>query len=104
MKTPFFAALALIATLLAQPFFAMETDQYNLPPVPLADIGEEVSQYVQDELWAAVARLNAEIEQHEACLNGAAAKDIHCHSDATERRKIAELQTNDAVAKAVFKL
>ena len=36
---------------------AFETDQYNLPPVPLADIGDEVSEYVEDKLRLAVAKV-----------------------------------------------
>ena len=104
MRSLSFLSLALITTLLIQPVLAMETDQYNLPPEPLADIGDEVTQFVQDELWAAVATINGEIEQHESCIDGTAARDTKCRSAESERKKIAELQTNDAVAKAVYKL
>ena len=97
-------SVALIATLLLQPVLAMETDQYNLPPVPLADISDEVSQFVLDNMWTAVAKINTEIDGREACLNGTAGKDAKCRSAETERRKLAELRTNDAVAHGVFKL
>ena len=82
----------------------METDQYNLPPVPLADIGDEVAQFVQDNLWTAAANINAEIERHESCINGTAAKDANCRSAESERKKIAQLQSRDAVALAVYRL
>src|SRR5436190_20056879 len=103
MRTLYCLSLAIIATFLFQPaILAMETDQYNLPPVPLADIGDEASQFVQDNVWTAVANINAEIERHEACLNDTAAKDVKCRSADSERKKIAELQTSDALARAVY--
>src|SRR5206468_8097467 len=52
----------------------------------------------------ALQKINAELERHEACLNGTAAKNVKCRSTDSERKKIAELQTNDAVARAVYKL
>jgi hypothetical protein len=98
-------ALLTILLLLAQPFslLAMETDQYNLPPQPLADIGSEVSQFVRDNILEAVARINAEIDEHAACLNGTADKGAHCHSTSTEQKKLAELRSGDAVARAIYK-
>jgi hypothetical protein len=106
MRTPFFLSLALIISILFTPAaaFAMETDQYNRPPVPLADIGDEVAQFVHDNLWTAVAKINGEIGQHEACLNGTATKNIKCHSAKTELKKLAELRTEKAVAHAVYRL
>ena len=47
---------------------AFETDQFNLPKVPLADIGEEVSEHVVEVLQTTVDKLNAEIAKTEKCL------------------------------------
>src|SRR5436190_19236311 len=91
-----------ISAVLVASIFEMEYDQYTLSPEPLADIGDEVTQFVQDNLWTAVAQINDEIAAHQACLNGA--RDAKCHSAASERKKIAELQTNDAIAHAAYKL
>ncbi|CAN5876298.1 hypothetical protein BH24ACI1_BH24ACI1_14180 [soil metagenome] len=33
---------------------AFETDQYNLPAPPLADIGDEVSEYTEENLKKAI--------------------------------------------------
>src|SRR5436190_10524897 len=93
-----------ISAVLVASIFEMEYDQYTLSPEPLADIGDEVTQFVQDNLWTAVATINAEIEQHQACLKETAAEDTKCRSAGSERKRIAELQTNEAVAKAVYKL
>ena len=82
----------------------METDQYNLPDEPLFDIGDEVSGYVEDNLKAAVDRINADIVLHQSCLDPTAAKDTKCSSAESEMKKLAELRANDAVAKELFKL
>ena len=81
----------------------METDQYNLPPQPLADIGDEVVEFVWENIFAAAAKLNAEIDTHEACLNGSAPKGSKCRSADTENKKLAELRSDMALAKAVYK-
>src|SRR6476646_5857206 len=54
------------------PISANETDQFNLPPVPLADIAPEVEAYVAQHIQAAIDKLNTEIAKHEACLGEAA--------------------------------
>lgn len=71
----------------ALPVAAMETDQYNLSPIPLADIAPEVEEYVSAQVTAAVDDLNAEITKHEADK---------------DRSRIDELRSPDAVARAVY--
>lgn len=91
------------------PAQAMETDQYNLPPTPLADIGDEFTQYLWDNIFTAAAHLNADIDAHERCVRSQYVSEgsiqaLKCASEATERKKLAELQSPDALAKAVYKL
>ncbi len=52
MNSQAIARLFLCVVLLMQAniAFAFETDQYNLPPEPLADIGDEVSEYAEQNL------------------------------------------------------
>lgn len=82
---------------------AMETDQYNLPPEPLFDIGDEVSDHIAENLFLAVAKINAEIETHQACLADRQQKGLRCGSPQAERMRLEFLQSNDAVAHEVFK-
>lgn len=90
--------------LLLQPLTgnAMETDQYNLSPVPLADIGDEVSEYVENNLRLAVAKINAEITSHRTCIETVGKKG--CDSREEEQGKLKYLRSNDAVAKEFYKL
>ena len=83
---------------------AMETDQYNLPPEPLFDIGDEVSDHIAENLFEAVARINGEIAEHRACLNSPRQKGSKCAAPQAEQARLAYLQSNDAVANEVFKL
>jgi hypothetical protein len=101
MKVP---AILLSILLLAQvPIaFAMETDQFNLPPVQLADIGDEVTQYVADNIAEAIKTLNGRIALHQGCLDAAPAKNTTCGSVVYESQKLAYLRSNDALAKEVF--
>jgi hypothetical protein len=106
MKLKLLISLLLSLVFVVQPVaaVAMETDQYNLPPVPLADIGDEVSEYVEVNLRAAIARVNAEIAQRQSCVNMAGAIGTTCSDTETERGKLAFLRSNDAVAKELYKL
>ena len=83
---------------------AFETDQYNLPPKPLADIGAEVSQHVEGKLRQAVEKINAEILAHEDCLrkNTEASEAGRCKSPAEERARLDYLRSNDAVAHEAY--
>jgi uncharacterized protein (DUF4415 family) len=78
-----------------------ETDQYNLPKVPLADIGDEVSEHVEEAMRAAVETLNAKIAKSAACLE---AKTKGCDSPEKEKAKLEHLRSAKAVAEAFFKL
>ncbi len=84
--------------------FAFETDQYNLPPAPLADIGAEVSEYAEENLRLAIDKINLEIAARQNCLKNERAKpeNAKCDSAEKERAKLAALQTEDAAAGAVF--
>ena len=82
----------------------METDQYNLPKVPLADIGDEVSAHLETSLRLAIKKINAEISLGESCLSGIAVKDEKCGSADATRARLEFLRSNDAIAEAVYKL
>lgn len=100
-------AAAVLAAMLITNFSvasAMETDQYNLPKVPLADIGDEVSAYIETSFLAAIEKINAEIALRESCLDGTAAKSVKCKSADKERERVDYLRSNDAIADAIYKL
>ena len=80
-----FIRIILCAVLLVQSVAAFETDQYNLPPVPLADIGDEVSDYVKENLREAMNKLNAEIAKK-----------------GNSEKKLSYLRSEEAIAKKVF--
>jgi hypothetical protein len=83
---------------------AFETDQYNLPPKPLADIGDEVSEHVEAKLRKAVDKINAEILRRQKCVaSGSSAQEQGCDSVAEDRAKLNYLRTNDAVAHEAYK-
>lgn len=84
--------------------YAMETDQYNLPPEPLFDIGDEVSDHIAENLFTAVAKINSEIDTHQSCLNDPKQKGSSCGTPQAERSRLEYLRSNDAVAYEVFKL
>jgi|GEM_PF-6809369 len=97
---------------------AMETDQYNLPPVPLADIAPEVEAYIAENIQTAVDKLNVEIERSEACTNkpvvpnsgkgesfntdGGRMRPNGCRSESRARTRLIYLRSSDAVAEAVY--
>jgi hypothetical protein len=93
-----FAALICIAAML-QPLAVLgfETDQYNLPPVPLADIGDQVSEYVEDNIRKALANLNKEIAENEDC------RKRSCKPLKKIEQRLAYLRSEEAVARAVFR-
>lgn len=96
--------LSLMIALMPISVAAMETDQYNLPPVPLADTGDEVSEFVEQNLIDAVAKINGEIAIHQACIQPSDIKPSACGSPEKENKKLAVLRSNNAVAKELFKL
>jgi len=106
MRSKALTSLLLISCFIAQPIVisAMETDQYNLPKVPLADIGDEVSEHVEKAMFAAVAKVNHDIAFHQACTDVATLKRTGCKSLEKEIERLAYLRSNDAIAKELYKL
>jgi hypothetical protein len=105
------------------PVSANETDQFNLPPKPLADIAPEVEAYVAQKIQKAIDNLNDQIVQHEGCVNnhpfpsaafgrreGSTAiveappprRSPNCGTQKQEQSKLDGLRTPDAVALAVY--
>lgn len=108
MKTQAISRLFLCIVLLTQPFssLAFETDQYNLPPQPLADIGDEVTDYVEENLRKAVEKINGRILAAESCLkkNSPKSERKNCDSADEEQEKLARLRSEDCVALEVYNL
>ena len=96
-----FIRIFICAVLLTHPIFAFETDQYNLPPAPLADIGDEVSDYMEENLRAAVDKINAEIIVRQRCLKTRAK---NCKSAEKTRLQLIYLRSEEAVAREVYRL
>jgi len=98
--------LVLLAALLVpqRSVHAFETDQYNLPPQSLADIGNEVSEHVEAALREAVEKVNAEIVVRQKCLAASTdkAKLKGCGSPASETSRLEELRSEDRIAREVF--
>lgn len=83
---------------------AFETDQYNLPPEPLADIGGEVSAYAEENIRKALAKINAEIAVRQGCIENTLTKNRQCSSAENDRKRLVYLRSEEAVAREVFKL
>ncbi|HMU33809.1 MAG TPA: hypothetical protein PKC89_08090 [Pyrinomonadaceae bacterium] len=83
--------------------FGFETDQYDLPPLPLADIGDEVSDHALKELFDVVARMNAEIAARRACIDGTQIEGKHCDGLDEDKKRLEYLMSNDAVARELYK-
>jgi hypothetical protein len=83
--------------------FGFETDQFNLPPTPLVDIGDEVSDHVSQSIKDAAARLNAHIAEHSVCVGLSPERPGRCGSVAEEREILAYLRSDEAIAREVFK-
>jgi hypothetical protein len=105
MQVQVFFRLCLVLLLLSNPMFLIgfETDQYNLPPVPLADIGDEVSEYVEENIRKAQTKINAEIAARKACLENTSQKRPKCDSTETERQKLAYLRSEEGISREVFR-
>ncbi len=100
------ARLFLCVVLLMQPAvtFAFETDQYNLPPQPLADIGDEVSDYAEENLRKAVNKINTEILVRQFCLENKSVKKgrVKCNSADKEQARLEYLRSENAIAHEVY--
>lgn len=96
----------LCAAILAQSnaAFAFETDQYNLPPQPLADIGDEVTIYVESNIQKAIDKLNEQISMHQSCLNEKKPVNLQCDSREKEQNKLQSLRSEQTVAREVYNL
>jgi hypothetical protein len=99
-------ALLCVVLLSPTPGLAFETDQYNLPPQPLADIGDEVSEYTETNLRKAVDKINGEILARQSCLEKTArnSSKLKCGSTEKEREKLNYLRSEAAVAREVYEL
>jgi hypothetical protein len=99
-------ALVLLSCLLlsSTKAFAFETDQYDLPPAPLADIGDEVSEHVVQKLRKAVDKINAEIVVRQRCVSAYAdgGPELGCDFLRAEVSRLAYLRTDDAMVEAAF--
>ena len=96
----------LCAILFSQSSLSFETDQYNLPPQPLADIGVEVSGYTEQNLRKAVDKINAQIVWRQICLENDFEKPQKpkCESPEKERARLDYLQSEAAIAREVYEL
>ena len=97
--------LVVVLSALVSPSVALafETDQYDLPPRPLADIGTEVTDHVEVKLRSAVDKLNSEISARERCFATAANRHLEgCADPAVEASKLEYLRSEDAIAHEAF--
>jgi hypothetical protein len=85
---------------------AFETDQYNLPAEPLADIGSEVTAHVEHRLHKAIDKINEEIAARQECLAGndwnTKNTTNECKSPEAERSRLVYLRSEAAVAHEAF--
>ncbi len=97
-----FIYIFLIFALLISPSAALafETDQFNLPEKPLADIGAEVHEYVHEKVGQAIEKVNGEIKERQNCLENKAAKN--CDSPEKNRERLNYLRSSAAITRAVF--
>lgn len=95
-----FIAAVLIGSALVISVPAFETDQYNRPEKPLADIGDEVAEHVSESVRETIKKLNDEIKVREACLE----KPDLCPSADKARQRLVYLRSEEALARGVFKL
>ena len=98
-----FVAVLLSALVSPSVTLAFETDQYDLPPRPLADIGAEVTDHVQLKLRSAIDKINTEISSRERCVAAAANRRLAgCADPRVEANKLEYLRSEDAIAHEAF--
>jgi hypothetical protein len=105
MKTQTIALFLVLSVLLAPgTVCTFETDQYNLPPKLLADIGVEVTEHVESKLRNAVDKVNAEILMRQKCLaQGTEDRSAGvCGSRSDELLRLEYLRSEDAIAREAF--
>ena len=93
--------LCLVLLVSPSAVFSFETDQFNLPEKPLADIGAEVHDYVEENVGTAIEKINAEIKTRQVCLDNESRKT--CESAIKNRRRLSYLRSDQALAREVFK-
>lgn len=98
-KTILTAFLAISLLLFPSIVLPFETDQFNLPPVPLADIGDEVTEYVEAQLSIVVDAVNSEIVRREKCIETRAKG---CDPAEKEWEKLAKLRSAAGLAEAFY--
>lgn len=83
---------------------AFETDQYDLPPQPLADIGDEVSDHVAKKVGKAVAKVNDEIAVRQKCAEASAGgrRESGCQSPEAELSRLAYLRSEGAITREAY--
>lgn len=94
--------LCILLILQSLPVSAFETDQYNLPTEPLADIGDEVTDYVEENIIKAINKINAQITEHQRCLERITAQK-NCDSPEKERAKLENLRSEETLVREIFK-
>jgi hypothetical protein len=98
MRTVTAAAILFIFLINLPVASAFETDQYNLPTTPLADIGDEVSEYTEENIRKAIDKINTEIAKLERCVE----KSSGCGSPESSRKRLAYLRSEEAIADEVY--
>jgi hypothetical protein len=81
---------------------AFETDQYDLPPIPLPDIGDEVSDHVERKLCEAIDKINSQIRGDESCLKQSAQPAVKPCKAAAAKAGLEYLRSSEAVAHAAY--
>jgi hypothetical protein len=104
MKFSNIFGLIISLVLLFAPISAFETDQYNLPPEPLADVGEEFTEYVEQNLKKAVEKVNLKSRKGCSVLKTISKITHNCESPERERTRLRYLQSDEAVITEVYKL
>src|SRR6266496_1829395 len=96
--------LLLLAALLVpqRSLSAFETDQYNLSPKPLADIGNEVAEHVEQGVRVAVEKVNAEIVRLRKCLVTEIDERKGCDSPNAATSRLEYLRSEEGIAREVF--
>lgn len=100
----FLATWLVCLAMLASPLTVrgLETDQYDVPPKPLADIGDEVSDQIQQRIQEAIDDLNRLILDDESCVKSFSdSKSRSCSRDGATN-ELYYLRSEQALAHAVY--
>lgn len=99
-----YAAFIMVFLLISYParWMSFETDQYNLPPAPLADIGDELQEYTLENIREAIDKINTEIAAKQTCVERANELPSNCRDTDSDRKRLEYLRSEAAVARAVY--